>query len=118
MKRKEKWTRIPALQLVCLEVSMEGIEWKKGCKNKMIKKKIVTKEKKVLRKDRISIFQVEEDLVVGFVEPVVSRPFKKVNVTRVLYPCVYTLVGMRRFAAEYSQVSRTGVSMYSIRIKL
>ena len=43
----------------------------------MIKRRIEKKRKRVLRKDRISLFQLEENLEVGFVELAVPKPFPK-----------------------------------------
>ena len=42
-------------------------------------KKMVRKGKRVLRKDKMSLSQLEEELGLSFVEPVVSRPFEKVK---------------------------------------
>ena len=58
---------------------MERIEEEEGLDNETMKKKTANKRKRVLRKDGVSLLQLEEDLGMGFVEPGVPRPFEEVK---------------------------------------
>lgn len=58
---------------------MEGITEEEGLENEMIEKKTAKKGKRVLRKDCITISQLEEELGMAFIEPALSRHFEKVK---------------------------------------
>ena len=58
---------------------MEGIVEEEGSENETILKKMARKGKSILRRDKTSLSQLEEDLGVGFVKPAVPRPFEEVR---------------------------------------
>lgn len=64
-KRREKMKETPAQQLVKLEMRMEGIEEKDRSDNKTMARKMAKKGKRILRKDRASLSQMEEKWVWG-----------------------------------------------------
>ena len=68
-----------AQKLAKLQTRMEGIMEEECFNAETMARKIVRKEKRVHRKDEISLSQLEEELQVGFVELTVLRPFEKVK---------------------------------------
>ena len=78
-KRKEKLEGTPAQQLAKLKSKMEEIEEEEGSDNEVIAKKTAKKEKRVVRKDRTSLSQLEEEMEVGFIELAVPRLFEEVK---------------------------------------
>ena len=77
--RKEKLEGTPAQQLAKLEMRMMGIEKEEGSDNETIARKMAKKGKRILKKDGVSLSQMEEEMEMGFVEPAVPRLFEKVK---------------------------------------
>ena len=55
---------------------MEGIIEEEGLENETIAKKTARKGKKVLRKHRTSLLQLEKPLGIGFIKPAVPKVFE------------------------------------------
>ena len=62
-------------QLARIEERIEGIEKEGVLDNKAMMRKTAKEGKSILRKDRLSLSQLEEDLGLGFVVLAVLRPF-------------------------------------------
>ena len=58
---------------------MEGIEEEGGLDNETMAKKMAKKGKRVLKKDGTSLAQMEEELGLEFIEPVVPRLLEEVK---------------------------------------
>ena len=58
---------------------MEGIIEEEGLNNETMAKKTAKKRKRILRKDRTSLSQLEEELGMEFVELAVPRTFEEVK---------------------------------------
>ena len=78
-KKRKRLMGMLAQQLANLEMRMEEIKEEDGSNNETIAKKTARKGKKVLRKDRTSLSQMEEELRLGFMKPAVPRPFEEVK---------------------------------------
>ena len=78
-KGKKKLEGTPAQQLARLESKMEGIEEEEGAENKTMLRKTKKNRKRVRRKKRISISQLEEETGGGFIELAVPRLFEEVK---------------------------------------
>ena len=78
-RKKRDLVVTPAEQLPRREDRMDWIDEEEGSDNEARVRRTAKKGKIVLRKDRVGLSQLEEDLVVGFIEPAVLRPFKEVK---------------------------------------
>ena len=93
-------------ELAKLESRMEGIIEEEGSDDKTIAKKMAKKGRRVLRKDGTSLFQLEEELGMGFVELAILRCFEKVRIN--VYKTVPPSWKLEDFQKECSQEGMKG----------